>query len=144
MEEDRRCEGCRKDKVLEPPESKMGEVILVEVEENSFERDLNEALGKARYQVLGKQSEYICDKCVSDHRKKEYIALSVFYAVLLILIWVINIEIYVQMLLILGVIGTGLYFFMRDPDRDIRDQILKESLKSLGKTPVTRKEAKYL
>ena len=60
------------------------------------------------------------------------------------MIWVINVEIYVQILLIVGVIGTGLYFFMRDPDRDIRDQILKEALKTLGKTPVTRKEAKYL
>lgn len=144
MEEEKVCEGCRKDKIVDPPESKMGECILVEVEENSFERDLNEALGKARYQVLGKQREYICDRCVSDRRKKEFLFLSIFYGVLLVLIWTINTEVYVQLLLIVGVVGTGLYFFMRDPDRDIRDQVLKESLKALGKTPVTRKEAKYL
>lgn len=144
MEEENRCEGCRKDKLVNPPPDKFGEVVLVELEENSFERDLNEALGTARYQILGKQREYVCDKCVSERRKKEYLLLTIFYAALLILIWTINTEVYVQLLLIIGVIGTGLYFFMRDPDKDIRDQILKESLKALGQTPVTRKEAKYL
>ena len=142
--DENRCEGCRKDKIVQPPQSKFGEVVLVELEENSFERDLNEALGMARYQVLGKQREYICDKCVTERRKKEYMLLSIFYGVLLALIWTFNVETFVQLLLIVGVIGTGLYFFMRDSDNDVRDQILKDSLKTMGKTPVTRKESKYL
>ena len=53
-------------------------------------------------------------------------------------------EVWVNLLLIIGVIGTAVYFFMRESDEDIRDQIIKESLKAIGKVPVTRKESKYL
>ena len=144
MDEERICEGCRKDKVLNPPDSKMGEVVIVKLEENSFERDLNEALGFARYEVLGKQREYICDRCVQDKRKREFTFLTIFYATLLGLIWTFSSETAVTILLIIGVVGTASYLFMRDSDQDIRDQILKEAMKTLGKTGVTRKESKYL
>lgn len=144
MSQEYSCEGCRKAKLTDPPQDKFGEVLLLKFDMDIYNIKVDEALGNTRYEVLGKQREYICDKCVLDTRKGEFIGLAVFYGALLAMTWIVTDEKMVQMFLIIGFIGTMIYFVLRNSDNDIRDQILKKALKILGKTPVTRKESKTL
>ncbi|MGE0267394.1 MAG: hypothetical protein AB7S78_02910 [Candidatus Omnitrophota bacterium] len=144
MSQEYSCEGCRKAKLVDPTQDKFGEVLLLKFDMSIYNLKVDEALGNTRYEVLGKQREYICDKCVMDSRKGEFIGLGVFSGILLATTWIIPNEQMVQMILIIGFIGIIIYFVLRNPDDDIRDQILKKNLKLLGKTPVTRRESKML
>lgn len=144
MSQEFTCEGCRKARLVEPPQDKFGEVTLIKFDGDLYSIKVDEALGNTRYEVLGKQREYICDKCVLDARKNGFGVMGLFYALLLAVTWLFDSESVIQLVLISGILGTIIYFMLRSTDIDIRDQILKNSLKKLGKTPVTRKESKYL
>ncbi|MBP9854072.1 MAG: hypothetical protein KBD53_04310 [Candidatus Omnitrophica bacterium] len=144
MSKEYSCEGCRKLRLIDPPQDKFGEVVLLKFDQNLHNIKVDEALGNIRYEVLDKQREFICDHCVVDSRKLEFFGMTVFYVSLVILTWAFSNEGVVQVILFIALIGAIMYFLMRTPDSDLRDQILKKSLKQLGKLPVTRKESKIL
>lgn len=144
MSQEYTCEGCRKARLVDPPQDKFGEVVLIKFDGDLYSIKVDEALGNTRYEVIGKQREFICDKCLLDARRRGFFFMALFYMSILGLTWIFSTESQVQMLLLLGLAGTFIYFFLRTSDNDIRDQILKKTLKLLGKHPVTRKESKYL